>query len=105
MAAKINFKRGDTFVVQCTLKQTGVPQSLAGWTVKSQVRTQQSLRLVAELSFSVVDDRQGIYQLHCSDTTDWPTGTLVCDIQYTTPNAQVVSTDTFTIEVQPEVTK
>lgn len=105
MAAKINFKRGDTFVVQCTLKQTGVPQSLAGWTIKSQVRTQQSLRLVTELNFSVVNDQQGIFQLQCTDTTDWPIGALVCDIRYTTPNAQVVSTDTFTIEVQSEVTK
>jgi hypothetical protein len=105
MAAKISFKRGDTFLIQCTLKQSGTIRALTGWTVKSQIRTQQMLRLVADLTFSVVDEQAGIFQLSCLSTSDWPVGILVCDIRYTMPTGQTVTTDTFNIEVQTGVTQ
>lgn len=105
MPAKISFKRGDTFLIQCTLKQSGNIRALTGWTVKSQIRTQQMLRLIADLTFTIVDEQAGIFQLSCPTTTDWPTGIAICDIQYTMPSGQVVSTDTFNIDIQAEVTK
>lgn len=96
-------KRGDTFICQVAVTQDSTPKDLSGWTVRSQVRDNDTL--VADLEFSWVDQTAGTYQLRLDDTTAWPTKLLQCDIEYTTDAAQVVSTETFGITCIRDVTQ
>ncbi len=98
----IPFKRGDTFLVQGTVSQDSVAQDISGWAVRSQVRDGSTL--VSELVVAITSAADGTYTLTKSDTTAWPVKTLSCDIQYTTASGQIVSTETFQIVVQADIT-
>lgn len=105
MGVVIPLKRGDTFLLEATVQQGGVPQDLTGWGIRSQVR--QGVNMVADLEVTPTDLAEGQYRLLCpsSRTRDWPTKLLDCDIEYTSPSGQVVSTDTFKIDVKADVTR
>lgn len=105
MSLTIPLKRGDTFVLEATAQQNGSPQDLTGWAIRSQVRNGSNL--VAELDVSYTDRKAGRYRLAClaSATQDWPVKALDCDIEYTSPAGQVVSTETFKIDVKADVTR
>lgn len=98
MAQNLNFKRGDTFILDATASM-----DITGWNIKSQVR--KGRELIADLVVTIIDAPNGAYSLFMDDTTDWPDGRLFCDIQYTTDSGQVISTETFTIEVHRDVTQ
>lgn len=80
-------------------------QSLTGWTVASQVRNGTSL--LTTLTVTWVNQAGGIYQLSAAPnaTASWPIKMLSCDIQYTSPSGQVISTETFGINCQADVTQ
>lgn len=105
MSLTIPLKRGDTFVLEATAQQNGSPQDLTGWAIRSQVRNGSNL--VAEMDVSYTDREAGRYRLACpaSATQDWPVKALDCDIEYTSPAGQVVSTETFKIDVKADVTR
>ena len=105
MSVTIPLKRGDTFLLEATSQQGGTPQDLTGWAIRSQVRNGSNL--VAELEVSFTDREAGSYRLACpaSATQEWPVKALDCDIEYTSPAGQVVSTDTFKIDVKADVTR
>lgn len=105
MSLTIPLKRGDTFVLEATAQQNGSPQDLTGWAIRSQVHNGSNL--VAELDVSYTDRDAGRYRLACpaSATQDWPVKALDCDIEYTSPAGQVVSTETFKIDVKADVTR
>ncbi len=105
MGVTISLKRGDTFLVQATAQQDGSPQDLTGWTIRSQVRNGSSL--VAELSVIYTNPGAGQYRLTCpaSVTHNWPIKLLDCDVEYTSPAGQVISTETFKIDVKADVTR
>lgn len=100
MAGQFYFKRGDTFILEAT-----VNDDITGWNIKSQVR--QGTHLVADLIVTVLSatPTSSVYSLFLEDTTDWPVDRLMCDIQYTTDEGQIISTETFTIEVQKDITQ
>lgn len=105
MSITIPMKRGDTFVVDATVQQDGSPQDLTGWAIRSQVRNGSTL--LSDLVVDVVDVEGGRYRITCpaSATQLWPAKPLWCDIEYTLPSGQVVSTETFTIDVKADVTR
>ena len=101
------FKRGDTFSLsgQVDLQSEGQAiLDLTGWTGKSQVRTLAQGTLVSELVFTWLDASQRLLKLEKSDTQSWPLGVVELDIQFTSPQSEVVSTQTMAFEVVKDVT-
>ena len=101
----IDIKRGDTFIIQVQVSQDSTGIDIYGWTIKSQIK--KGSTLIEELTYTPVDLSTGVYQLSCipTKTALWPVGVLDCDIQYTTTTGQVISTDTFQINVIKDITQ
>lgn len=104
---KIPFKRGDTFLVEATARQGATPQDITGWVIASHVR--RGTTLVAALEVTIVDAAAGTYRLRkentgADGTERWPVSDLECDIQYTTAAGQIVSTETFIIDMVKDIT-
>ena len=99
MALQIPFKQGDTFVLQGTVKVDNVVQDITNWSIASKVK--QSTTFTDTLTVTKTDPTNGVFQIKKDDTTAWPAGTspktLLCDIEYTMPSGQILSTDTFEI--------
>lgn len=107
MKAIAPFKRGDTFSLACTWKVDGVPASISGLTITSQIRS-VSGALVAQLRV-VADDQTaspGKYALVPvnPDTNLWPIGDNYCDIQIDDQGIDR-SSETFVVPVIEDVTK
>lgn len=108
MATLNQFKRGDTFGLTCTYKNGGVPASLDTISIRSQLRNGDAL--VCNFTANKADQatNPGVFTLSPAapnnDTSAWPTGLLVCDIEFT-EGGTVRSTETFSIPVIDEVTK
>lgn len=108
MNSLAQFKRGDTFSLACTWKQSGVATSITGLTIAAQIRNPYGMSLVADLS--VVAGNQttnpGAFILVASnpDTSDWPIGSLICDLQITN-GSTIRSSDSFLIPVIEDVTR
>lgn len=100
---QIPFKRGDTFLLEGTVTQNSTPQDITGWTIRSQVRNGPVL--IAALTVNYLDRALGKYQLRFDNTSNWPVRSLQCDIEYTTSSGQVVSSETFDIEVAADITQ
>lgn len=105
----LNMKRGDTFryraqatVSDGLIPPAQIPLDLTGFLIKAQVR--KGTELIAELVVTRTNDILGEYMLSLADTTLWPVKTLVCDIQYTTDDLQIISTETFEIAVEKDIT-
>lgn len=100
MPIVINFKQGDTFVLECTVKIDSVLQDITSWTIASKVKL-ASANFEDSLVVTKTDAANGVYQLKKQDTTAWPAGTnpknLICDVQYTLANGNIISTENFTI--------
>lgn len=102
MATVINFKRGDSFILGA--QATSGIDSLTGWTIRSQVRNGDTL--VAELDVDVTDEAACEYTLSFAGSTSaWPLRRLETDIEYTNPGGQVISTETYYINVLKDVTR
>jgi hypothetical protein len=103
MAIKTTIKRGDTYLVQGTVKNGALPQDITGWAIRSQVR--DGSKLIAELLVTPdPDPLTGKYVLEGA-TENWPVKTLRTDVQYTTDAGQIMSTVTLEITVLPDVTE
>ena len=101
MALKL--KSGNTFSLQNRVTNPSGPVNLSGWVIKSQVRDGQAL--VANLTATITNAGNGEYSLKfVGSTTTWPVKKLRCDIQYRTSDGEVVSTETFFIDVEQGVT-
>lgn len=99
MAVQINFKQGDSFILQGTVKIDNVVQDITDWTIKSKVK--QSTTFTDTLVVTKTDPVSGVYQLTKNDTTSWPAGVtpkvILCDVEYQLPSGQIISTETFEI--------
>lgn len=105
MKALPNFKRGDTFELACVYKLDGVPSSISGMTIASQIRTVAG-DLIATLTFQPGNQTlsPGSFTLTAgAGTTAWPIAGLRCDIQITSAGA-IVSSDTFLVPVVQDIT-
>ena len=97
------FKRGDTFNLTCTYKESGVATALVDYTIKSQVKTLSGV-LLAELEVTVADQvlTPGLFYLK-TNSTAWPIGNVFVDIQFTS-GPTVRSTQTFFVPVVKDIT-
>jgi hypothetical protein len=97
-------KRGDSLGFYAVLTdESGLPVPGIAANLKSQVRDNQDV-LVADLTITEDATIPGKYLLQCSDTSNWPVGTMLLDIQWSN-NGIVTSTDTIQLPVQKDVTK
>lgn len=108
MTALTLFKLGDTFDVSDQLVMTidGVAvTNFAGMTGASQIRRLDGT-LIAELSFTWLDEAQGFYRARFIGSTQaWPEGEALHDVQLTTAGGDVVSTETERIRFVTDVTR
>lgn len=106
-AARLDIKRGDTYVVTVTATEDDgtTPIDLTGWTIRSQIRDAEDV-LVAQLRVTVTNAAAGQFTLDQAtpDTTGWPVGTCSQDIEYTDPSGRVISTGTFSVRVAKDIT-
>jgi hypothetical protein len=98
------FKRGDSFILNCTYKVDGEPESISGKTIDSQVRD-SSGRLIATMEVEPDDSDPTKFVLTPDNSTStWPLSTLLCDIQIS-ESGNVRSTETIQIPVVEDITK
>lgn len=73
---------------------------LTGWTILSQIRTADDANtLIADFECEWVDPVAQTFTHKCVDTKLWPEGLAQFDIQFTSPNGEVTSTDTALVTV------
>ncbi|MGO4763807.1 hypothetical protein AB4120_14820 [Cupriavidus sp. 2KB_3] len=97
----IKMKRGDWFEFGGQIiAQDGssIGTDFTGWSIKSQVRCNGGL--VKELAATWIDATQGLYALVGGDTTEWPIGRSVFDVQITDPSGRRYSTNTEILELE-----
>lgn len=105
---RFEFKRGSTFSPLCTyrLKIGGVwvPQSIAGKTIESDVRTVDEA-LIQSLTFAALGGTgQFTLSATAAETANWPIGKLVWDIKVT-DGATVHIHETVLLVIEDPVTE
>lgn len=103
----LEIKRGDSFDYGVEIPAEFVDGHFVGWTVESQLRRNNSqAELVAQFDVSwdnPVTTRK--LRLLKIDTTDWPLGAAVFDVQFTrTSDSYKLSTETAEVLVVKDVT-
>lgn len=101
---QIKFKRGDTFSLACTYKVNGIPTSVSGLDIDSQVRSKRGTLVATLQDTKLVDTGKFTLTPVNANTSGWPVDVLQCDIQLS-ENGVIRSTDTFYISVVEEITK
>lgn len=100
----VKLKRGDSFVFTNNqlIGDDGNPLDLNGWGIRSQIRN-KSLVLVEEL---IVVVSQFDYSITADPlmSSSWPVGDLMWDIEYTTPDGVVFSSDTIIVKIIQDIT-
>jgi hypothetical protein len=104
----INFKRGDTFSLDCTRKDSGgTAINLTGYTITSSVKMGGSFS--DTLTVTVTNAAAGQFTLTkaAANTASWPISTddspLLCDVQFVL-SGTVKSSETFEIDVVEDIT-
>jgi hypothetical protein len=93
------FKRGDTL----TLSVTDDDVNLANVTIESAVK--HGSKFYQALTVSDIDADAGTFIMAASSTSNWPLGSIDCDIKYTTVAGEISRSFTFQIMIIEEVTK
>lgn len=98
----VSLKRGDSFIFtgNSLLDNDGNKTPLTGWSIRSQIRSSDG-SLIEELVVTIDTDT---YSLYSTGTEDWPTSTLFWDVEYTTPDGVIFSTDTMAVKVTQDIT-
>ena len=105
--AKLKIKQGAT--LDRSLRYTtsaGAPVDITGYGITSQIRDGVGV-LLATLAFTVNPDQsghKGEFTINDTDTSDWPTGSYLCDIFFT-QGSKVRPTETFEIHVTKRQTQ
>ena len=104
----INFKRGDTFSLDCTRKDSGgTAINLTGYTITSSVKMGGSFS--DTLTVTVTDAAAGQFTLTkaAASTASWPISsedsTVLCDVQFVLAGV-IKSSETFSIYVVEDIT-
>lgn len=106
MLAADTHKRGDSFVRTVNVPSQFADGYFVGWTMACQLRTQSGSGLVATLDCAWIDPvTTRAITISKIDTTGWPVGPLLYDIQFTrTSDGFVVSTSTLAVTIQKDQT-
>ena len=98
------FKRGDTLVLECILKQDGDPISVEFAVITSQIR-RVNQELVTEMNVTKNLAEIGKFSLTpVEDTSTFPVETLICDVQIE-DGGFIRSSQTFTIPMVEDITR
>lgn len=109
----VQIKRGDTFSFGCAV--SGLALGLTGWQVRSQVR--QGGTLLDELTVTITDEAGGLFTVkesNAGETANWPLASGVglasangikWDIRFTSPDGDVITTETIDVETVEEYTE
>ena len=100
------FIRGDDFKITMTLtdpQNNNAPVDITNWAITSQIR--YARRLVDNFIVTLEDGLNGVFSISraSTDTANWPTRTVKCDIQFDRSEGRI-SSNTFLIEVQEDQT-
>ena len=101
---RIEFKRGDTFLLTCTYKVDDVASNIDDIDIDSQIRNNVK-SLIQDLTVTKLAET-GVFTLSATaeETSDWPITALRCDVQFS-EDGEVKSTQTFYITVIEDITK
>lgn len=101
-------KRGDTLSLGLTWDEEGEPIDLTGYTIAAQLRDARD-ELVMALTVAIADQttQRGQFTLTATaaQTALWPVAPLSCDVQFTAPSTVVVSSATFVVQVERDITR
>lgn len=105
----IRHKRGDTIAWPFTYSVDGQPEDLTDYEIKCDVRKEIGRELVGELVAVKDPDQvnftgQGTLTAAAAAVAGWPIAKLIVDIQYTKAGV-VVSSETFAIQIESDVTE
>lgn len=103
--ASIQHKRGDTFLYAAVLREskTGPVIDILDWTITSKIRDLDGA-LIADLDVTITDGLLGEFSIRKDDTTAWPIGWAVWDIEYRNYSGVITSTETVRVRILPDVT-
>lgn len=103
--AEIKHKRGDSFRLSASVKTgaDGVAIDITGWTIRSQLRKPDAT-LIDTLSVSYIAPTGGSFEIYSDNSSIWPTGVAVMDIEYTDGAGKIFSTETIQVRIMGDVT-
>jgi len=98
-------KRGDTFYIGCTSKDsTGESNDLSNIQIRSQIRSAATKKLIIDLPIVKLDQTEYPGQFSISaDTNNWPIGTCLLDFELSREGA-VISSDTIELQIVRDIT-
>lgn len=103
----LEIKRGDSFDYGVNIPSEFADGHFVGWTVASQLRSNNSKAALIATFETTWDNPATTRKLRLLkiDTTDWPLGSAVFDVQFTrTSDSYRISTETATVVVVKDVT-
>lgn len=106
MSTTTAHKQGDSFTRLLAIPAEFADGYFTGWTVKSQVHTEAG-DLLSDCACTWLDAATTRnLKLRVADTSAWPVGRVLIDVQFTrTADGEVMSTTTATISVVKDVTQ
>lgn len=108
MSTVFKLKRGDTFEVRFVWKQTesNTPVNLVGVSPRCHIRNKDRELVLDASIYLTTTPEQGLIVLKIppSKTKLFPLEKLVFDLELTFSNGDVISSDTFTIQVIEDIT-
>ena len=98
-------KRGDTFYIGCTSKDsTGESNDLSNIQIRSHVRSAATKKLIADLPIVKLDQTEYPGQFSITSPTDtWPIGTCLLDFELKREST-VISSDTVELPIIRDIT-
>ena len=102
MSNSIQVKQGGALTLRHEVKLDGVAVDLTGWTFASQIQFNDEV--VGSFTITPTDLANGIITLSVADTSEWPLGTLIFDVKYTTDTAVVHYSPTLYMNCYERVT-
>ena len=104
--ADFKIKRGDYFELLVVVSVDGALVDLTGWTARSQARSSTDA-LVYEFPVAIPDPTNSTVYLTADQaiTEGWAVGVIFCDVEVIDPDGRKTSSETFTIEVEKDITK
>ena len=100
------FKTNDTPLVSFTILDsiTGEPRDLTGHTVRWRARTQPGGILIFDKLLELIDAKNGQAQVRLVPPDTSTSGSFVSEVEDVAPDAVTLSTETFNVTINPDLT-
>lgn len=99
------FKRGDyfSFTMELIDEALETPLTGAAASLACQFRKSADASLIESLVISETAT-PGTYLFETTDTTDYPLGVILCDVEYTDGDSHVTTSPTMSVTVEGDIT-